>query len=362
VSSDFAQTLSIGERLIGPGHPVFIIAEIGVNHNGDMDLARRMVDAAADAGVDCVKFQTFRSEEFMADHDLVYEYESKGKIVHESMYEMFKRLEFPLDQHTALFEYCRDRGVEPLTSVADPLCMRAAVEGGARALKLASEDLINLPLLRTVAAQGGALILSTGMADEREIREAMEILREYNCMEVAFLHCVSLYPTPDSEANLNRMRDVAKLTGAVTGYSDHTSGVEACLAATALGACILEKHFTLDRDLPGPDHAFSADLDELRALVEGVRKVERQLGTDGLEPGQAEQRFRHEFRRSVVAARDLSAGALLAPGDLTLKRPGNGIHPSRMEDLLGRRLIRSVKVDEQLEEAALELKNTDGKA
>ncbi|WP_338668955.1 N-acetylneuraminate synthase family protein [Pseudodesulfovibrio methanolicus] len=354
MNSDFARTLTLGERVVGPGHPVFIIAEVGVNHNGDMDLAKKMVDVAADAGADCVKFQTFRSEEFMADRDMIYEYRNRGETVRESMYEMFKRLEFPLERHRELFDYARSKGVVPLTSVADPICMRAAIESGATALKLASEDLINLPLLGAVAAQGLPLILSTGMADEREVRDAMEILYENGCMDTAFLHCVSLYPTPDSEANLARMRDVANLTGAVTGYSDHTSGVEACLAATALGARILEKHFTLDRGMTGPDHAFSADPVEFRALVEGVRRVERQMGAGGLVPGPVEEHFRHEFRRSVVAARDLPAGAVLGPDDLALKRPGNGIHPRDMRSLCGRTLKAALRKDEQLTRETVE--------
>ncbi|WP_415518563.1 MAG: N-acetylneuraminate synthase family protein [Desulfovibrio aminophilus] len=344
----FAPMVELEGRCIGPGRPVFVIAEIGINHNGDLDLARRSVDAAAEAGADCVKFQTFRAEEFMADRELEYEYLSAGTPVREKMYEMFKRLELPFAWHRTLFEHARSRGLVPLTSVADPLCVEAALEAGAGAFKLASEDLINLPLLDSVAARGLPLILSTGMADEEEIADALDVLRRRGADRTIFLHCVSLYPTRDEETNLRRMTALARVTGAVTGYSDHTLGSEACLAAVALGACVLEKHFTLDRSLPGPDHSLSADPWELADLVRSVRRVEAMLGGESLEIAAREREFRHAFRRSVVAARPLRRGTVLTADDLTLKRPGSGLRAREIPRLLGRVLDRDLPGDAQI--------------
>jgi N,N'-diacetyllegionaminate synthase len=349
----FSKHLEIEGRFIGPGHPVFIIAEIGVNHNGDMDIARRTVKAAAKAGADCVKFQSFQTEEFMADRDLVYEYENGGQKIRESMYDMFKRLEFPLDRHHEIFKFARSCGIAPLTSVADPVCMAAALGAGAGALKLASEDLINHPLLREVAKAGLPLILSTGMADEVEIQDALDILMLNQCSNVAFLHCVSLYPTHDEDANIERIKKIKRLTGSIVGYSDHTEGSEACVAAVALGAKIIEKHFTIDRSLPGPDHSLSADSAELKGIVMSVRRIEKMLGTGNIAPSKNEVRSKLSFRRSVVAARDLAAGTALSADDLILKRPGDGLHPRQLSDLYGRRLNATISKDQQMKHEIL---------
>lgn len=341
--------IQIENRLIGQGHPVFIIAEIGVNHNGDKDLAKRTIEAAARAGADCVKFQTWRAEEFMADRDLEYEYFSKGGLVKEKMYDMFKRLELPLQWHRELFEHARSLGLVPLTSVADPLSTDAALEAGVNALKLASEDLINLPLLEYVATKDVPLILSTGMADEIEIRDALDIMKRHNVLvRTIFLHCVSLYPTKDDEASLLRMQAIQELTGCIPGYSDHTTGPEACVGAVALGACVLEKHFTLDKGLPGPDHAMSADPVELGAIVKAVRRMEDMLGNKTLDLPSRELEFRHVFRRSVVAAQALQKGARLAATDVALKRPGSGLRAREIPKLIGRVLNRDVAADTQI--------------
>jgi N,N'-diacetyllegionaminate synthase len=339
-------SFKIGPRRVGEGAPVFIIAEIGVNHNGDARLARRMIDAAAKAGADCVKFQTFRAEEFMADREMTYEYVSAGKRVRENMFDMFKRLELPLKAYRALFAHARRRGVVPMTSVADPESLALAKAAGAPALKLSSEDLINLPLVELAARSKMPLILSTGMADAQEVRDALRLLRRAGCREATFLHCVSAYPTPEREANLERIRGLAALTGAPTGYSDHTEGIEACVAAVALGACMLEKHFTLDPDLPGPDQALSSGPAEFAAMVAAVRKVERMRGSAAVAPAPIEVRFsRPNFRRSLVAARDLPAGHRLKRSDLLLKRPGKGLRARDAGLLVGRVLRRAVRAD-----------------
>lgn len=343
---DLDTRFRIGSRPIGDGAAVFIIAEIGVNHNGNPALARRMIDAAAAAGADCVKFQTFRAEEFMADRTMMYSYRSRGRTVTENMFDMFKRLELPLKAYRALFAHARRRGVVPMTSVADAESLALARAAGAPALKLSSEDLINLPLVELAARSGMPLIFSTGMADAEEVGDALKILRRRRARKAAFLHCVSAYPTPDAEANLARIAGLKELTGAPVGYSDHTEGVEACVAAVALGACILEKHFTLDPNLPGPDQALSSGPAEFTRLVAAVRRVERMRGSAAVEPADIERRVsRREFRRSLVAARDLPAGHRLRRGDLLLKRPGTGLRARDAGLLVGKILRRGVKTD-----------------
>lgn len=336
----------LGGRRVGAGAPVFIIAEIGINHNGDPRLARRMIDAAAKAGADSVKFQTFRAEEFMADREMVYEYRSAGRLVRENMFRMFKRLELPLKAYRELFAYARRRGVVPMTSVADPESLAIARAAGAPALKLSSEDLVNLPLVELAARSRMPLILSTGMGDAQEVRDALRLLRRGGTRDAVFLHCVSAYPTPDGEANLARIEGLRQLTGAPVGYSDHTKGIEACVAAVALGACMLEKHFTLDPDMPGPDQALSSDPNEFALLVAAVRRVEAMRGSAAVEPAAIERRFsRPTFRRSLVAARDLPAGHLIRRSDLLLKRPGSGLRARDARLILGRVLRRAVRAD-----------------
>ncbi len=325
----------------------YVIAEIGVNHNGDLDLTRRSIDRAVDAGVDAVKFQTFRAEEFMADPDHIYEYESGGAKVRESMFEMFKRLELPERWYDPLRDYARERGVDFLSSSADPESVDLLVDLGVPALKVASEDLINLPLLAHVANAGLPVLLSTGMGDEVEVDRALSVLRP-KVPAILLLHCVSLYPTPDAEVNLRRMTALADRTGLPVGYSDHSRGIEAAVGAVALGARVIEKHFTLDRALPGPDHSLSADPDEMTALVRACRRVASMRGEERVSPSPGEHQARLDFRRSIVAARDLEAGTVLSTSDLALKRPGTGLHPFRMEELLGRRLLTVVARNERL--------------
>jgi len=343
----------IGERILSEGQTPYIVAEIGVNHNGDYDLAVQSIDAAVEAGVDAVKFQTFRAEEFMADPDHMYEYESRGRVVKESMYEMFKRLELPESWHGRLQQYASEKGVDFLSSAADPLSADLLVRLGVPALKLASEDLINLPLLRHVAGLGAPVILSTGMGDETEVERALTLLREGGCDEVLVLHCVSLYPTPDDEVNLQRMVALRERFDVPVGYSDHSRGIEAAVGATALGALFLEKHFTLDRSLPGPDHALSADPAEMEALVRAARVVTLQRGRAVIEPSPGEQEARRSFRRSVVARVPIARGTTITRDMLHLKRPGTGLPPHRLEELVGRIAQRDIPENDQLCEADL---------
>jgi N-acetylneuraminate synthase/N,N'-diacetyllegionaminate synthase len=258
---------------------------------------------------------------------------------------MFRRLELPAAWHGLLQARAAAHNLLFLSSCADTASADLLAGLGVPALKLASEDLINLPLLRHVAGLGRPVILSTGMAEPEEIAEALDIL---SGAEILLLHCVSLYPTPDGEANLRRIVSLRDTFGRPVGYSDHTLGIAAAAAATALGALMIEKHFTIDRSLPGPDHRLSADPAEMAALVATVRQVSRQSGTGALAPATAERKARLDFRRSIVASRDLPAGTVLETGMLVLKRPHTGLHPRELAGLLGRSTVRPLKVDQQL--------------
>jgi N-acetylneuraminate synthase/N,N'-diacetyllegionaminate synthase len=343
-----APRFQLGQRTLYAGCLPYVVAEIGINHDGDLQQAKRAIAAAATAGADAVKFQTFHADEFMADRNLQYQYESAGSTVRESMYEMFKRLELPDDWHHQLQACARNHGVEFLSSAADVPAVDLLVSLGVPAIKLASEDLINLPLLDHVSRQGVPVILSTGMADEAEIDRAVEILESGYNPGLMLLHCVSLYPTPDTEANLMRMEALRRRYDYPVGYSDHTLGNVAAIAATALGAVMIEKHFTTDRTRPGPDHQLSATPDELAALVADVRRVHHQRGDGRIAAQGIQQQAAGQFRRSVVAARPITAGATLEPDVLCLKRPGTGIAPHRLAELIGRKVNRNFQPDEQL--------------
>lgn len=346
-------TFTIGGRLLSPDRPPYVIAEIGINHNGDYRLAVETIQAAAETGADAVKFQTFNADEFMADRALSHEYSTPSGRVRESMHAMFKRLELPAEWHSRLQAEARRCGVEFLSSAADPRAADLLAGLQAPAIKIASEDAINLPLLEHVAGRGLPVILSTGMASVQEVNQAVATLRRGG-VPLMLLHCVSLYPTPDEEANLSRMCALRQRYELPVGYSDHTEGCDAAIAATALGAVLIEKHFTLDRGLHGPDHALSADPPMMKRLVASVHRVHRMLGSGNIEPRAAETAARDEFRRSVVAAQRIPPGATITRPMVCLKRPGRGIPPRELPAVIGRRARRAFEPDEALCWDALE--------
>jgi dTDP-4-amino-4,6-dideoxygalactose transaminase/sialic acid synthase SpsE len=331
-----------------------VIAEIGVNFDGDLETARRMIDRAADCGVDAVKFQTFRAEEFISDRSMEFTYHTGSGPVTENAYAMFKRLELPGEWHRVLCDHARERGVRFLSSAADPEAADLLVDLGALPLKLASEDLINLRLLRHVAELGVPLLLSTGMAEEWEIERALHELSSHGAGPVTLLHCVSLYPTPPNQAHLQRLPALRARFGLPVGYSDHTMGTEAALAATALGAVIIEKHFTLDRTAPGPDHAMAADPEDMAALTRGVRLVAAMLGERSLAPSPGERTTRGSYRRGLVATRPLAKGTVLQAEDMALKRPSAGLHPFLLDQASGLRLTRPLDRDEPIHQEDLQ--------
>jgi N,N'-diacetyllegionaminate synthase len=332
------KTVDLGGRLIGRGQPCFIAAEVGINHNGDVGLAHRLIDAAADAGADAVKFQSYRTEDFLSDETLSYEYESEGRKRTESQFAMFKRNELTSDQLAELQSHCEDRGVVFFSTPTSVEGVAELARTGSRLLKNGSDFLVHLPVIRAMAETGLPTVLSTGMATLGEIDDAVRAFRDAGGTDLVLLHCTSSYPAPAEDVHLRKIPTLASAFGCPVGFSDHTDGVSAAVASIPLGSCFLEKHFTLDRSLPGPDHRFSADPAELLALVSAVRAAESMLGDSAVGPSESEAEGRLNFRLSCVAARDLRAGQQLTEGDVAFRRPGTGLAPKANAWLIGRAL------------------------
>lgn len=342
----FKTSIEIDGREISSKFPPLLIAEIGVNHNGDLDLAMRLIEAAKSSGAEAVKFQTFNADEFMVKKDdWNYEYDTINGSSSENMYVMFKRLEMKPHWHKILFDYCRSLGVIPLTSVADFQSLEIALDAGMSAIKLSSEDFVNIPLLDRVSKTGIPLILSTGMANEEEMNDVINLLAKNSCSDVVFLHCVSLYPTENHLAQLLRIKSLKNKFNSLVGYSDHTVGIEAPILSVALGATIIEKHFTINNNLSGPDHYMSADPEEFKYLSLGIKRAWEMLGGGELNPSKDEMKNREQFRRSLVAARDLKMGDSVKPEDLALKRVGfEGLRYRDMHLVNERKLLHDLNV------------------
>lgn len=335
-------------RPIGAGHPCFIIAEVGVNHNGDIDTALAMVDAIADAGADCAKFQTYSTEQVITDPNAIYEYISQGEVVRESQLTLLKRLELKGSDFSRLFARTRERGLIPLSTPSDNSAVDLLDDLGAGAFKIGSDDLVHIPFLEYVASKGKPVIISTGMADGEDIERAIDALVRAGNEQICILHCVSLYPTPDEDVNLNKIPALAERFPVVIGFSDHSDGIVAGLGAVALGANVVEKHFTLDREMPGPDHRFSADPAELANLVSGIRRLEKSLGDPAIIPANGELEMRRIARRSIVAARDLPAGHVISESDLAYQRPGGGLMPYEKDQVVGRKVQVAIAANEMI--------------
>ncbi len=334
--------IRVGDRSIGFGQPCFLVAEVGVNHNGDVSLAHRLIDAAADAGADAVKFQNYRTEDFISDRSLTYEYISQGRNIVEKQYDMFKRCELSNEALRELFEHCDRRELIVFCTPTSEDGVRNLVDLGVPLLKNGSDYLTNLPLIRAMASTGLPTVMSTGMATLSEIEEAVGTFHEAGGKNLILFVCTSLYPTPPEETHLRRIPELRKKMNCPVGLSDHTQGNVAALGAIALGACMIEKHFTLDRNLSGPDHWFSAIPNEFRALVHDARTLEKALGQSKIAPTPSEKAPRDRFRLSCVAARDLTADQMLRESDVVFRRPGTGLPPKALKSLIGRRLARSI--------------------
>lgn len=329
---------------------VFLVAEAGVNHNGDLQLAHQLVDIAAEAGCDAVKFQTFRAERVASWRAPKAEYQVLTTGQEDSQLDMLRRLELSRQAHLELQARCRARGIQFISTPFDVESVDLLDELGVPLFKIPSGEITNVPLLEHIACKGKPIILSTGMSYLGEVEAALNVLRSAGAKDITLLHCTSCYPANPADANLRAMITLHQAFGLPVGYSDHTPGIEVAVAAVALGAIVIEKHFTLDRSLPGPDHQASLEPRELKALVSAVRNVERALGNGIKRPVPSEADLRIVARRSIVAARDLPAGAVLTQGDLAVKRPGTGLPPSRLPWLVGRTLTRAVAADELLTE------------
>src|SRR2546423_383139 len=330
----------IGDRVIGSGAPCFVIAEAGVNHNGDLDLAQQLVDAAADAGADAVKFQTFRAAGVVAEDAPSAAYQRVGDDRDTAQYDLLRRLELDEDAHVALLEHAGRRGIVFCSTPFDLPSVDLLERLGVPFFKIASGDLTYTQLLRCVAAKHRPIVLSTGMADIDEVAAAVDTLTAAGAPDVALLHCVSEYPAPIEDANLRAIPAMAERFGLPVGLSDHTPGVTVAIAAVAVGAAIIEKHFTLDRALPGPDHRASLEPSDFAQLVREIREVEGAMGTGKKQAAPSELANRDIVRRSVFAAVEVGEGAPITHEMLECKRPGDGIPASDIDRVVGRRARR----------------------
>ena len=324
-----------------------IIAEAGVNHNGDISLARELIDVAYHAGADAVKFQTFKAEQVLSPLAPLAEYQKSGAGV-ESAMEMIKSLEIELDQFGALSSYCDQRGIEFLSTAFDIESARYLKQLGMDRFKIPSGEITNEPLIRAIAQLADQIILSTGMSYLSEVEAAIDWIKDEGVSDIVILHCVSNYPAPPEMANLRAMDTLAAAFGLPVGWSDHTLGDMISLAAVARGARVIEKHFTLDKAMSGPDHAMSLDPDELRQMISRIRDVEASLGDGRKRPTPAEAETRLVARRSLFAKVFIPAGSPLNEDNLQSLRPGNGISPSRLREVVGRRASRDIAIGQMI--------------
>lgn len=327
----------IGSRKIGPGLPCFVIAEVGVNHNGNLDTALKLIDIAADAGADAVKFQTFAADRLVTRDAPKASYQHETTADAESHYSMIAKLELSAQDHHRLVRRCEERGILFLSSPFDEQSADLLHELQVPAFKIPSGELTNLPYLAHIAHFGLPMIVSTGMATLGEVETAVELIRSEGSPPLVLLHCVSNYPAAAADVNLRAIGTLSQAFGVVAGYSDHTLGLEVSLAAVALGACVVEKHFTTNRDLPGPDHRSSIEPAQLRNLVAGIRVVEAALGDGCKRPTPSEASIAAVARKSIVVVRNVAAGVELLGDDLSVKRPGTGVPPALRDAIVGRR-------------------------
>lgn len=328
-----------------------IVAEAGVNHNGDMQLARRLIDVAAEAGADLVKFQTFSADRLVTAAAAKAEYQTRSTAADESQHAMLRRLELSREMHEALIAHCATRGIGFFSTGFDQQSVDLLAALGLDLFKIPSGEIVNLPYLRHVGRQGKRIILSTGMATMGDIEAALDCLERAGTPRerITVLHCTTEYPAAMSDVNLRAMVSIGATFGVAVGYSDHTPGIEVAIAAVALGASVIEKHFTLDRNLPGPDHKASLEPAELRAMVAAIRGIEQALGDGIKRPTASELRNRIAARKSLVAARPIRAGETFSETNVAAKRPGNGLSPMRWDEVIGRKAPRDFTADEPIE-------------
>jgi N-acetylneuraminate synthase len=336
------ETLRVGSHQVGPGQPCFIIAEAGVNHGGSLEKARQLVEAAEKVGVHAIKFQTFKAERLATQDAPKANYQLWTTNATESQYDMLRRLELSNDAHLELMTLCQNLVILFMSSPFDEVSADFLSDLDVAVFKIPSGEITNLPFLKHVARKGKPMILSTGMAYLSEVETALRTINEEGNQSVVLLHCVSNYPADPMDVNLRAMQTMKESFGLPVGYSDHTLGIEVSLAAVALGACVIEKHFTLDKTLPGPDHQASIEPYELASLVKGIRIVQDSLGHGRKEPAASEANTAKVARKSLVAAQDIPADTILTEELITVKRPGTGLPPSLRSSLVGRKVQRLI--------------------
>ena len=334
--------VSIANRLVGEGEPCFIIAEAGVNHNGDVNLAKKLIEVAKESGADAVKFQAFKAEELVIKGAEKAEYQKRTTGKEESQFEMIKRLELSEEVHFELKDYADSQGIVFLSTPYDEGSVDFLVKLGVSALKISSADITNHPLLSHIAAKNLPLILSTGMSSLGEVEEAVEVIVNGGNQQIILLHCVSCYPAKIEDVNLRAIKTLRQTFRLPVGLSDHTLGITIPIAAVALGACAIEKHFTLDKNLPGPDHRASLEPEELKGMVKAIKDVEKALGNGIKRLTVAEEENKKAARRSLVTRVDIPAGAVITEEMLDVKRPGNGIEPKYINLIIGRRAKETI--------------------
>ena len=348
------ENLNLGNRILGPGHPPYVIAEIGSNHNGDMELCRRLIDSAKVAGAEAVKFQSWSESSLISGAEYARNTEYSDKKRHfGSLLNMVRKYQFTPEQHTEISHYCQAQGITFLSSCFAPEEVDLLDSLNVAAFKIASMDVNHLPLLGYVASKHRPVVLATGMATLGEIERALAVLRHGGSGPVALLHCVSLYPPDPQIINLRNLQSLQCIFDVPVGFSDHSLGTSIPLAAIALGACIIEKHFTVNKEMDGWDHAISADPEELAYIVREGTQVFQALGTNARILSDRELDKRKQMRRRLVVKRAVSLGETLTPANIDCKRPGTGIHPDEIPYVLGRPLRKNLQAGDELEWADL---------
>jgi len=329
---------------------VFIIAEAGVNHNGSIELAFKLVDAAVEAGVDAVKFQTFKAENLVSKNAQKADYQKETTDALESQFDMIKKLELNMETHKELIAYCQEKGIMFLSTPFDHESIDLLSDLGLKIFKVPSGEITNLPYLRHIGSLGKQVILSTGMSNLREIRDALNILINAGTFKshITVLHANTMYPTPMEDVNLNAMLTIQAEFNIAVGYSDHTLGIEVDIAAVAMGASIIEKHFTLDKTMDGPDHKASLEPEDLKAMVSSIRNIEKALGGSEKKPSPSESANIEIVRKSIVAKQNIKNGELFTEKNITTKRPGTGISPMEWDSILGKVAERDYRLDDLL--------------
>ena len=337
------QHITIGARRIGPGCPVYVVAEMSANHNQDFDQAVELLKAAKEAGADAVKLQTYTPDTLTIRSDKEYFRIGKGTLWEgKTLYELYSEAYMPWEWQPKLKKIADEIGIDLFSTAFDPTAVDFLEDMGVPVHKVASFEIVDIPLIEKMARTGKPLIISTGMAMLDEIEEAVQAARKAGATQIALLKCTSAYPAPPEEMNLRAIPHLTEAFHVPVGLSDHTLGIAVPVAAVALGACIVEKHFTLSRDIPGPDSAFSLEPHEFKTMVEAIRTAEKALGEVRYEVGEQEAKSR-VFRRSLFVVKDMKAGEIFTEENLRSIRPGYGLHPKHLKDVLGRRAIQDIK-------------------